>query len=186
MFLDLIKKIVNESVALCILSISCFIFAAGMHCFFIPRLSELKSKSDQLAHYKSFISSETGYAHLKTEIQDRIGILKGRIRLYSGIQEEVTDISSYYEILINKAKASDISFIKMQPQKESANQDFTLIPVILEFNTTYHALGSFLSSIEKLPHLYRIDRLALDIKNEGRLDVKLMINCQIPIRDKYE
>lgn len=186
MFIDLVKKVVNEALVLCILAVSCFLLTAGMHYVIVPRFNELRSKADQLDHYKSFVSSETGYSHLKNEIQGRISSLKSRIKLHSATQEEVTDVSSYYEILINKAKISDISFVKMQPQKESANQDFTLIPVILEFNTTYHALGSFLSSLEKMPHLFRIDRLAMDAKSEGKLDVKLMINCLIPIRNKYE
>lgn len=183
MFTEFFNKIKEEAIPIFALGISFFLTAGCIHYLIIPQYILVKSDMKKVFDYEKLISSETGYTDLKSKINMDILHIRGKIKQFTGVPLEANDISSFLEILIDKAKAAEISFVRMQPQTETVGQDFTLLPVLLEFSTTYHALGQFLSSLERLPHMFRVNRLAIEAKDGGKLDIKLLITCSIPLRE---
>jgi Tfp pilus assembly protein PilO len=79
-------------------------------------------------------------------------------------------------LLIARAGAADIRFVKMLPQQEVVHGDRIEFPVVLETTASYHSLGRFVSSLEKLPAVLRIERLAITAQKSD-LDVKILITC---------
>lgn len=151
----------------------------------IPQIKMVLDKYQQYKSISGLISSEAGLAKICGEIKSKNQLLKGKVDAFYGQSSETThDISGFLETLIDKAKISDIRFVKMVPQEESHNQDFTLSPIVLDFTTSYNSLGQFVSAIERTPQMYRINRLYIEAKGEGKVDVKLMITCFIPLQEK--
>lgn len=184
MYSDIIKKLKREAVPLAVLCIAVFLTALTLRHLIIPTYLELKAGRLELKDYLNMISSENGYQTIKNEIMEKTRLLQNRVDTIAGTSNESRDLSSFLELLISKARASDIRFVKMQPQAETRNEDFQFFPVLLEVTTTYHALGQFLSSLEKLPHMFRVDRLALEALSESSIDGKILITCFIPITGK--
>jgi len=148
-----------------------------------PYWKELNKTRSELKQYTSLISSSGGYDKIKTEILQKNVQLKRKVeKLSSGVSDS-RDLSSLLEMLIGKASAADIQFVKMQPQPEEKKEDMLLYPVVLEITTTYHALGRFVSSLETLPHLIRINRLAINANKSGKLNVKILVTCYLQPED---
>jgi len=182
---NIIKKLKRETIPLVMLSIAVFLTALVLRYLIIPTYLELKRGRLELNNYLTMISSENGYQTIKNEIMEKTRLLQNRVDTIAGtFSNESRDLSSFLELLISKARASDIRFVKMQPQPETRNDDFRFFPVLLEVTTTYHALGQFLSSLEKLPYMFRVDRLALEALSESSIDGKILITCLIPITGK--
>jgi Tfp pilus assembly protein PilO len=150
----------------------------------VPKWQELQKIKLQLNKYSTLISSENGLAQIKNEIEKKNKLLDEKLEKISGILSNSQDLSGYIELLIDKAKVSDIRFVKMQPQPEIKNQDFTFYPISLEISTTYNALGHFISSLEKLPHFFKVERIAIESGESGKIDVKLMVTSIIPTREE--
>ncbi len=180
---EIIKKLKREAIVLTVFSIAIFLTALILRHLIVPAYLEFKRGQLELKNYLTMISSENGYQAIKNEIMEKNLLMQNRVDTIAGITNDSRDLSSFLELLISKAKASDIRFVKMQPQPEIRNEDFQFFPVLLEVSTTYHALGQFLSSLEKLPYMFRVDRLALEALSESSIDSKILITCLIPIKD---
>lgn len=146
----------------------------------LPTVQEITRNQVELRHYTTLISSESGYATLKNELRKKLELLESRLSSNNGEKNTPADLSSFLETLIAVAKKADIRFVRMQPQTESHDRDFTLSPVLLELTTTYHALGQFIAELEKLPHLFTVTRLAISASRGGNCEVKLLATCLVP------
>ncbi len=175
------RRLINEAPLLFFGGLMLAAAVALVRYVMLPQIEQLVAHQQELAHYQSLISSENGYAQIKQEITGKIQILKSRLIPQPEQKKLTADLSSFLEMLINIARKADIQFIRMQPQEESKNADYTLCPVMLVLTTTYHELGQFIAALEKLPHLFRIDRLAMAATSEGRCEVKILVTCLIPL-----
>lgn len=180
---DIVKKLKQEALPLFAISSAVFLVSIALKYVLVPQCTQLLTRQNELSKYQMLISSESGYSQIKQEIEEKIDLLKGKVNSFSSVSTDSRDLSSFLETLISKARASDIRFVKMQPQAETKTAEHILFPVILDMTTTYHALGQFVSSLEKLPHLFRIDRLAMECKNEGNMEVKILVTCFIPLQE---
>ena len=55
--------------------------------------------------------------------------------------------------------------------------DFVRYPVLLETATTYRSLGGFIAALEALPHMVRIDRIAVSASADDKISVKILVTC---------
>jgi len=147
-----------------------------------PKWQESQKIGIQLSKYKGLISSENGFAQIKSEIESKNILLTKKLDTISNSISNSQDLAGYLELLIAKGKTHDIRFVKMQPQPEIKNQDYTFFPILLEMSTTYNSLGHFISSLEKLPYYFKVERLAMESAASGRIDVKLLVTSIIPTR----
>jgi Tfp pilus assembly protein PilO len=181
MHLKFIEKLKNEAIPLLTLCTAVFIAVLALKLLTIPLYTNLEATNREVNQYRNLISSENGYLKIQSNIQMMIKQLEKELSLFSGSStSNPNDLSAFLELLIDKARASEIRFIKMQPMPESESIDYSQSPVLLELSTSYHALGQFLSSLEKLPHMFRIDRISLEVNKTNALDVKILVTCLIP------
>ena len=180
------RTIINEAPLLCSVSAVAAVVAATLHFVFFPYFSQLQTSRAELQHYESIISSESGYQTLKDEIADKIDTLKVRLTPHPDQTRVSNDPGSYLEMLITVARKAEIRFARMQPQEESQTADFINYPVLLALTSTYHELGQFIAAIEKLPHMFTVDRLAIEATGVGRCNVKLLVTCHIPKEQNNE
>lgn len=183
MYSNFIKILKRESFPIFIICVAAFLIATTLRYMVIPSYLEFKDNRRELRNYQTMISSENGYQTIKNEILEKTRLLQNRVDTIAGPANESRDLSAFLELLINKASASDIRFVKMQPQTESRNEDFQFFPVVLDVTTTYHSLGQYLSALEKLPHMFRVERLSLEAISQSSIEAKILVTCFIPLQD---
>lgn len=96
---------------------------------------------------------------------------------FSGDYGEVKDVSGILRLLIAKANAANIQFVKMHPQTETASETSAAYPLILETTASYQSLGRFIASMEALPRLVRVDRVAFTAVRGGNVEARILITC---------
>jgi len=175
-----LKKLVTEAPILLLVGFACLAATSAFRFVVIPGYLQIYTHKKEYKHYQDLISSESGYQEIKLKITGKIDTLSGRIAPETEQKKTATDLSGYLEELIAVGRKADIRFVRMQPQEESTTQDYRLNPVMLALTTTYHELGQFITELEKLPNLFRVDRLALSASRSGKCDVKLLVTCLIP------
>lgn len=182
---EITGKIKREAKIFFLLGTAIFISVVLVRFLIIPQVNLLQSSLSQYKKVNNFISSETGYSRIINEIRKKNMLLEKRVSVMSGLPAESTpELSSYLEVVINKAKAFDIRFAKMEPKPEAQNRDFSLHPFVFDFITSYHSLGQFTSAIEKLPQMYMINRVYIEAIRGGKITVKMMITCYIPLEGR--
>lgn len=186
MYAKIIEFLKRESFTIFIVCTAIFLIIAGTIHFVLPSYNSMLQNRHKLSSYHDLTSSKDGYSRIKQEIEKKNVILRERVNTLSTSATDSRDLSFYLEMLISKATMSDIQFVKMQPQTETKTSDFTLSPVVIDLTTTYHALGQFISSIERLPHIFKVERLAMESKNSGKLETKILVTCYIPSWSKNE
>jgi Tfp pilus assembly protein PilO len=88
-----------------------------------------------------------------------------------------TDLSALLGVLIDRADSAGVRFVRIQPQGESSAGDYVLYPVVLEFATAFDPLAKLIASLESLPQLVRVDRVAVTAAHEGKLNVSILCTC---------
>jgi Tfp pilus assembly protein PilO len=89
------------------------------------------------------------------------------------------DLSGILQMIIAKANAADIKFVKMQPQTEVKSGASTTYPMILEMTASYYSYGRFIAALERQPSMLRVDRIAITAQKNGMLDIRTLITCFI-------
>jgi Tfp pilus assembly protein PilO len=185
MLTKITSQIIKESRLLLYVSIILLLSSALFYFLVIPQVNKLIVNRTEYKSVNNLISSESGFLQIKKDIQLKNDKLIEKVASFSGpLSDGTPELSYFLETLIAKAKASEIRFVKMEPQAENKGRDFNMFPILLDFTTTYHSLGQFVSSIEKLPQLYRVNRIFIEAKSEGRIGVKILITCLIPLKEK--
>lgn len=173
-------KIAGEAPLLCLFSAAFAVMTLVTHSFIIPTYGTILQRRAALDHYRSIISSESGYQLLENEITVKIDTLRSRLAPMPEQKKLTADPGSYLELLIAIARTSDVRFARIQPQEEQIGTDLIRYPVMLALTTTYHELGQFVSALEKIPYLFSVDRLAVTTSKNGKCNVKLLVTCRIP------
>jgi Tfp pilus assembly protein PilO len=180
-----VSRLGKEPVLVFTICCSILMSVAMVRFAILPQVKMLTEKYQRYKTISTLISSENGLSTIIGEIRNKNEQIKSNVDHFLGASaENVHDVSGFLELLIQMAKVSDIRFAKMVPQEEAHNQDFALFPIVIDFDATYNSLGQFVSAVERIPQMYRMNRLYIEAKGEGRVAVKLMITCYIPLQEK--
>ena len=143
----------------------------------LPRGLRVNARYRTYKNREETLSAQGNFARIRDELRDIHGQLSAKLAAISSGMGNPQDLSALLQMLIDRAKAADIRFVKMQPQSESTHADYIQYPVLLEMETTYHSLGQFVVALESMPHVVKIDRLAITAGASGKIDAKLLVTC---------
>jgi Tfp pilus assembly protein PilO len=145
----------------------------------IPQWEAWTANKTVLASYRNSISDENGSATLKKRLVENKDSLKIK---YDDLMRETGgshDLSGVLQMIIAKANAADIKFVKMQPQAETKSGTSTIYPMVLELTATYYSYGRFIAALEMQPSIVQVDRIAITAQKNGSLDIRTLITCFI-------
>ena len=174
------STITAEAPLLLVASTAVAAITACVHLLIVPMFGTMMKRHAELDHYQTIISSENGYKLLKKEITDKIDTLNARLIPLPEQKNIGADPGSYLETLIAVARKSEVRFARMQPQEERRSDDLIYYPILLNLTSTFHELGQFITSLEKMPSLFSVDRLGIEATENGKCDVRLLVTCLIP------
>jgi Tfp pilus assembly protein PilO len=163
-----VAALVFSLAMLCALATTRFIAKPQWESFFrnTSRLTEIKKN----LHNKNGLDSIAQFLALQ---QDSLASKFATLKQF----EETKDLPGALRMIIEKANAAGIQFVKMQPRSEGGAGKAGAYPVILEMNASYNSLGHFISLLEAAPQMLRIERLAVTVGNKATLDIKLQLTC---------
>ena len=145
--------------------------------FALAQWEALSLSEQRLERMSGALSGKNGAAALKSRLSDLQDSLTDACASLSQDFGDSKDLSGIVRLLIVKANAAGIQFVKMRPPTETAGAASATYPLVLELTTSYHSLGRFVSSMESLPHLVRVDRIALVAGRNNTVEVRILITC---------
>jgi len=143
----------------------------------VPLWRSARATDAELAGYRRIMSSGDAAGSIQRQIISTRESLDAKLDELSAGLGNLGDLSALLQMLIEKARESDIRFVKMLPQAEQPGADFVRYPVLLETATTYRSLGGFIAALEALPHMVRIDRIAVSASADDKISVKILVTC---------
>ena len=178
-----IKRAINkELVPLVSLVLALFICTSLLLYVIIPTVQRSLDLQDELSRYKTLIRGDEKYGKLKNEIREKQKELeKKHTELTQGLADP-HDLSGLLQMIFDKAWQAEIRFDKTVPQKEVKGKDYIHYPVLLEMTTTYNQLGKFISSLENIPQIVRVNRVAIMAKDDEKIRVPVLITCFLSLQ----
>ena len=172
------KRLIYDSPVIVLFCAACLLCCAAAVFLAIPQWSMYKERTERIRHYDTFISSSEGFDRMRKELELKNETLKSK---HNSVPVQILShsLSAILEELISRSKESGVVLAKIQPQPEigNANSASVHVPVLLEMTTDYHKLGKFTASLETLPQILQISRIAVETNRNGELNVKLLVLC---------
>lgn len=162
-----------------VFSCSALVSLLMMRYCMVPQREALTANRAVLASFNNSIIKENGNASFRKQLSEDRDSLKIKYRDLLRETGGSHDLSGVLQMIIAKANAADIKFVKMQPQAETKSGASTVYPMILELTATYYSYGRFIAALETQPSVVRVDRIAITSQKNGLLDIRTLITCFI-------
>lgn len=186
MYLIIKRTIDKEYIPLAIFIASICISSVLMLRVVLPLWQSATMAKRELVIYQSLVKGTSEYEELKNEIREKQKLLEIKHTELTQGMADPHDLSGLLQMIFDKAWAADIRFDKTMPQKEIHGRDYIHYPVSLEMTTTYNNFGMFISSLEKLPQIVRIDRTQITALPGESIAAKILVTCFLSLHDRKE
>ncbi len=182
MYASVKRTVIKEFTPLFVLIVCFFICTLITRFMLVPIWQSGETVRKEVAVYKALIDGSSEYGEFKNEIKEKQKQLeKKHTDLTQGLADP-HDLSGLLQMIFDKAYEVDIRFDKTIPQPETQGKDYIHYPVLLEMTTTYVSLGKFISSLERMPQIVRIDRVAISAKNKETISTRVLITCFLQLQ----
>jgi len=169
------RFIENEIIHICAVSLLILLALIVVKFVIVPLSASNGAIAAQAAVYRDLVSDNNRYAAIKLQLLQKKTALENTRTRFALPVLQTGDLSSVLQLLISRAKESDIRFVKMAPEADLKGNPNNY-PVLLEMNTSYHSLGRFVASLETLPHVFLIQRLAITSEKTD-ISVRMLVTC---------
>jgi Tfp pilus assembly protein PilO len=172
------RRLAGEIIPLAVISCAVLLSLALARYALVPQWQTYRATSAGISHFRTLVSDKDRYGAIRERLLGKRQQLDQAWHRLAPSQSASSagDLSGILQLLIARARDADIRFVKMLPQQETRRPEKSEYPVILEMTTAYHSLGRFVSSLEELPRLFRVERLAVTAQKNG-LDVRILVTC---------
>ncbi len=176
------RTIEKELIPLSALVLAVFVFTVLVRYSIVPGWLQNATIRKEVGKYQTLIRRTTEYDELKSAIREKQQLLeKKHTDLTQGLADP-HDLSGLLQMIFDKAWEVDIRFDKTIPQTEVRGTDYIHYPVLLEMRTSYNSLGRFLASLERMPQIVRIDRVAITATPAESVYARLRITCFLSLQ----
>ena len=176
------RAIDKELVPSLVLVLSLFLCTVLVRYAVIPTMKHSVVLGSELSRYRTLIQGDEKYNKLKNEIRDKQKALEEKhIELTQGLADP-HDLSGLLQMIFDKAWEAEIRFDKTVPQKETKGKDYIHYPVLLEMATTFNRLGKFISSLENIPQIVTVNRVAITAKDDENIHCRVLITCFLSLK----
>ncbi len=148
-----------------------------------PSWKALRAKAQRLEHVQMRITHESGHDALLKQIQDKRDALDQKLDALTHGMGDVGDLSGLLQTVFDMAYEAGVKFDRTEPQEESREGALIRYPILFETTTNYASLGTFVSSLERLPQAFRIDRIAMTAQRNGDIEALLLVTCFLEDRE---
>lgn len=176
------RTIEKEFIPISTLILAVFVFTVLVRYSIVPGWLRNATIRKEVRNYQTLIRRTTEYDELKNAIREKQQLLeKKHTDLTQGLADP-HDLSSLLQMIFDKAWEVDIRFDRTIPQTEVRGTDYIHYPVLLEMRTSYNSLGKFIASLERMPQIVRVDRVAVTATEEENIYARLRITCFLSLQ----
>jgi len=174
----LVQRLIQDSPVIAFFSVTCLLCCALFVLLAAPQWHTYQERLERVKSYQAYISSTGGggfdAVHRKLESKNE--------RLRAKLDSLTADmpsrsLSDILQELIRRGKDCGIALAKIQPQYETLPANSEYVSVLLETRTGYDKLGQYIVSLEALPQIIQIRKIAIETAPGGELNVKLLVYC---------
>jgi Tfp pilus assembly protein PilO len=144
-----------------------------------PQWEVLAAKKAALASYANTNSGENGKDTIKKRFAEDRDSLSAKYRDLMRDVGSPKDLSGVLQMIIARANAADIKFVKMQPLADTKTGTPANYPMVLELTASYNSYGRFIAALETQPSIVRVDRIAITAQKNNMLEIRTLITCYI-------
>lgn len=173
-FINIFKK---EYYSLTILSISLLISTILIKSVVLPIWVKNIGINKQIKEYSILVDDSKNNTILKKEILKKQKLLEEKHTNLSSGMADASDLSALLQLIFDKAWKNNIRFDKTTPQEMVTTKTSINYPVLLELTTEYNKLGTFISSLEAMPQIMRVERVAVTAKGSNKVSAIMMVTC---------
>ncbi len=182
MYVVIKRTIEKELFPFSALILAVFVSSVLVRYAIVPDWLQNATIRKEVRKYQTLIRRTTEYDELKNAIREKQQMLeKKHTELTQGLADP-HDLSGLLQMIFDKAWEVDIRFDKTIPQTEVRGADYIYYPVLLEMRTSYNSLGKFLASLERMPQIVRVDRVAITATTEKNIYARLRITCFLSLQ----
>jgi Tfp pilus assembly protein PilO len=167
------------AVPVLVFSLAALVSLVIMRYFMAPQFEALAANKAVLASFSNSNFGENGNASIKKRFINDGDSLKAK---YHDLIREVggpKDLSGVLQMIIERANAADIKFVKMQPLADTKTGMPANYPMVLELTASYNSYGRFIAALETQPSTVRVDRIAITAQKNNMLEIRTLITCSI-------
>lgn len=180
------RTIAREILPVSALVFSILVSTVIVRLLILPVWQNGSEDRNKVFRYKTLISGQSEYEALKNEIREKQTLLeKKHTNLSEGLADP-RDLSGLLQMIVDKAWNADIRFDKILPQQEVSGKDYIHYPVLLEMQTNFNSLGKFISSLERMPQIVSVDRVAITAKDGSSIQGLILITCYLNKKGIHE
>ncbi len=182
MYTTVKRAIEKELVPFTALALAVCVLTVLVRYAIVPGWQRNASMRKEVMKYKTLVSRDTEYDELKNAIRGKLKSLEEKhTELTQGLADP-QDLSGLLQMIFDKAWDADIRFDKTIPQPEVRGTDYIHYPVLLEMTTSYNSLGKFVTSLERIPQIVRVERVAITVLNDESIYARVLITCFLSLQ----
>lgn len=163
-----------------LLTTSVFLTSQMILHFGVPAWRDMTDSQSNMQTVKELVAGGGETPGIHSRVLEKKAALETRLdSLTSGLTDP-TDLSGLLQTIFDKGWEAGVKFDKTQPGEEYQGDLYRFFPIQLELRTNYHSLGKFVSSLERIPQVMRIDRLGIVAAEKGGgIEAALQVTCFI-------
>ena len=137
-----------------------FVFAAGA---FVPQWRRLRSLELRTQVMRQQIEQSQVRMAGATNTFDRVTGARRRAPVFEAAIPPTDELGAFLEQVSRIADQLELADRDMTPAREQTCRDTAVLPIEVSFRGTFDAVYAFITQLESMPRVARIQRLLLDV-----------------------
>ena len=172
-----IQRLTREILPLCVVSGAVFLSSLGAR-YAVKSWRGFHEKRARVVYYKNEIFKDDAPSYLAETITREHEALERKIDTLTLGLIESDDLSGLVELLFHKADSVGIDGApEMDPQDRIVTEDYIVYPIRLALSAPFPEITAYIASLESIPHIVKVKRIAVTASTRGLIDTKLLIHC---------
>jgi Tfp pilus assembly protein PilO len=174
------KNIIHTVLPVLLLTAACAFAVVLISGAVLPQWKQIARNLRAERYYRANLENRQGLRALIRFYTEKQQQLQSKIVEFQGGFENIGELSEFIQIVYDaawKENKETITFNKTLPQTESQVGAYLQCPIIFEITTDYGSLGRLVAFIERIPHIFRIDGIAISSRSATAIDATLVVTA---------
>jgi len=179
------SKLTHKALPVFCFTLSLWLAALVIDGVILPKIKSIVINRKKIEDYERLMHDEYGKKILIEQMQKDNHILARRIRRLNWKFAPAYDLSQALQMVYDLAwqnKKEVVTFNRTEFLSENIEKGLGEHQVLIELTTTFPVLVEFVSQLERMPQIISVERIALTLNKESKLQVKMLLTFIINMK----